>query len=498
MIRNDLKELLPSNWRSIFSHRTCDPENYEVGVFNINSTEKILVLNPDTLDIMEYFYDDVPDDKWINLDNILTFEHKFTKRSSSGKYYINKLYNIKKSNPNKIYNLFNSKINQGKAYPTKSLYKENIKFYIHRIIALVFVPNPKPDEYKLVNHIDMNYINFKKENLEWVNRKINNSSEKRKERKLTFWYDQIDVITKKVIKSWGYRELRSSNFNMEAILKSIDNKKPYKNFLWKRTDINLELYLEKHPIIENGWYTNKFIKSHKVEANLCGILRINGKLTVGSLNKSGYRKITLTVKGKSKSYPVHRLIYETISGKLIPKGFTVDHIIPITKDDINNEYSNLRVCTQKENMNNEETLKKFYTKISKYNIFGELIEEYQSLKDIKETKIHKNNKSLLNTPEKYGFIWDTDINSVKEKINYIYFKFNEKGKLVGYNKFLKRLTNNSNNALFIKKYYVNTGIKYSDGYYYQQGDPTNFLNTPDNIELIKHRKILEWNKRKRG
>lgn len=48
MIRNDLKELLPENWRSIFSHRFCDPENYEVGVFTIEEKEKILVLNPDT------------------------------------------------------------------------------------------------------------------------------------------------------------------------------------------------------------------------------------------------------------------------------------------------------------------------------------------------------------------------------------------------------------------------------------------------------------------
>lgn len=87
------------------------------------------------------------------------------------------------------------------------------------------------------------------------------------------------------------------------------------------------------------------------------MLKINGRITIGSLEKNGYRVIRLTYNNKTSSYKAHRLIYETISGKKIPKGYVIDHIIPISKEEVNNEYSNLRMCTHKENMNNELTKK---------------------------------------------------------------------------------------------------------------------------------------------
>lgn len=100
MIRNDLKELLPENWRSMFSHRFCDPENYEVGIFTIEEKEKILVLNPDTHDIMEYFFDDKPDDYWIDLEFFFKLEkERFNKVNKiDGIYFINKNYEVKKFN----------------------------------------------------------------------------------------------------------------------------------------------------------------------------------------------------------------------------------------------------------------------------------------------------------------------------------------------------------------------------------------------------------------
>ncbi len=58
-----------------------------------------------------------------------------------------------------------------------------------------------------------------------------------------------------------------------------------------------------------------------------------------------------------KKILVHRLVYETISGKKIEENNVIDHIQPVRSvETINNEYSNLREVTQKENMNNPETL----------------------------------------------------------------------------------------------------------------------------------------------
>lgn len=46
------------------------------------------------------------------------------------------------------------------------------KDMIHRLVALYFIPNPL--NKNIVNHIDCNRANNKKENLEWVTHKENN------------------------------------------------------------------------------------------------------------------------------------------------------------------------------------------------------------------------------------------------------------------------------------------------------------------------------------
>ena len=70
MICNELKEKLPLGWKDKFVHRDLwDPEGYGVASFDLGeSREKVLVINFKTEDIMEYFYDDLPDDEWISLD----------------------------------------------------------------------------------------------------------------------------------------------------------------------------------------------------------------------------------------------------------------------------------------------------------------------------------------------------------------------------------------------------------------------------------------------
>lgn len=58
--------------------------------------------------------------------------------------------------------------NSQNGYPQVTLYKRNrgTKFYIHRLIALSFIPNP--DNLPEVNHIDSNRTNNSIDNLEWV------------------------------------------------------------------------------------------------------------------------------------------------------------------------------------------------------------------------------------------------------------------------------------------------------------------------------------------
>mgnify|MGYP002771064338 CR=1 FL=1 len=76
----------------------------------------------------------------------------------------------------------------GYSYRGKNKSKKN---YVHRLVAMHFVENPKPDKYKEVNHIDGDKSNNNADNLEWCNRKknmehasknglLNTESEKRK------------------------------------------------------------------------------------------------------------------------------------------------------------------------------------------------------------------------------------------------------------------------------------------------------------------------------
>lgn len=409
MIRNDLKELLPSNWRSIFSHRDCDPENYEVGVFNINSIEKILVLNPDSLDIMEYFYDDISDDKWISLKHYFIRDGRFNNLDiSKNNYSINKKYELK--SPRKIRNIFGIKLSHRRSYPELSINKKIVK--IHKLLSIMFIPNPKPDKYNIINHKDLNKLNFHLNNLEWCDAKYNNSASNRKsivgQKFIYYQYDKNGNLLRifnnvKEVKQFypGYR-------------KCLDNGKTRNGFYFERKSVLALNYIKKHPIIENGWYTNKFIKSHKVEANLCGILRINGKLSIGVFDDVA---LTYRIKINNKSILVHRLIYETISGKLIPQNMVIDHIIPSSSNDVNNEFSNLKLCSQKENINNPLTKNKMSIQCSLFDLTGKLIKHYNSVTEVKkDLKIHNLNKNFNIIENTYIFLYDDDLNKLNDII----------------------------------------------------------------------------------
>lgn len=83
-------------------------------------------------------------------------------------------------------------------------------------------------------------------------------------------------------------------------------------------------------------------------------------------------------------------------------------------------------------------------------------------------------------------------------MRYIYYKFDESGNLISANKFLNKLIDESSCTISTTyKKYINTGMKAPDGYYYQQGNPKNFIIDNSNTSLKKKRDLISWRKEER-
>ena len=128
---------------------------------------------------------------------------------------------------------------------------------------------------------------------------------------------------------------------------------------------------KKYEVFEDGriwsYVTNKFLKPHP--------------------NHKGYELVTLSDNDNNKkTYQVHRVVYEAVSGKPIPEGMQVNHI---DENKTNNHISNLNLMTPKENSNWGSGIEK-HTKtrskpVAQYNMGGKLINIYPSLNEVSRT-----------------------------------------------------------------------------------------------------------------
>ena len=90
---------------------------------------------------------------------------------------------------------------------------------------------------------------------------------------------------------------------------------------------------DKYEVYEDGriysYWTNKFLKPET--------------------KKDGYQRVILTDnEGKRKRYYLHRVVYESVTGEPIPKGFEINHRSEVKTE---NMISNLELLSHKQNMN---------------------------------------------------------------------------------------------------------------------------------------------------
>lgn len=494
MIRNELKELLPKGWESMFKHRDdWDPEGYSVGIFKLNESDKretVLAKNDKTSDIMDYFFDDNLNFE-ITLDKASLF---FTGKKNTRNIRL-KDYSIKRYK-NKGYVLLENCYTKSE-YPIIEFYGKLLQ--IHRLIAFVYVPNPYPEKYTIVNHKNRNKFDFKKENLEWCDAKWNNNLENKNTSVHKRLYKRLNdnkTFTRELLA----KEYPDANINsvIKNIKKSIRDNSYYNKSKWEIIQLELNEYLSKHPL-RDSWYPHPIWKN--VRANACGILEINGKLKIGSRNDLYYR-VQFTNNGNTIIVYSHRVLAECFFGRLLEENEVIDHIIPVSETDINNSIENLKICySQKENMNNEITKSKLTKSMSVYDLFGNYKGTYRTAKEFMKS-INLKPSSLghcLTISRKY---LTDNIVCIEERLNYIYYKW----KIDSYgNKIcisadssLGPLSDNysptSGIAIKLRKY-LNTGMPAPDGFYYQQGNPKEMIYDPTNTKLEKKYPEVHWKDR---
>lgn len=120
---------------------------------------------------------------------------------------------------------------------------------------------------------------------------------------------------------------------------------------------------------------------------------------------TGYYKIILSEKRKVKTYNIHRLVAEAF----IPNPLNYKYINHKDENKQNNSINNLEWCTNKYNCNygsKREKLSKSHSKrILQFDKTGNLIKEWNSIKEIKNTLNIRIEWSLTHNTLKNNCYW---------------------------------------------------------------------------------------------
>lgn len=113
---------------------------------------------------------------------------------------------------------------------------------LHKLLAIAFIENPKPDEYDEVDHININELDNRLENLRWCNKSINGRNK------------NIQKNNKTGVQGVRYRKDKN-----QYIAKYVDNngKRCEKSFSLNKYENAKELAIEYRQKMVDKYYNRK-------------------------------------------------------------------------------------------------------------------------------------------------------------------------------------------------------------------------------------------------
>ena len=95
--------------------------------------------------------------------------------------------------------------------------------------------------------------------------------------------------------------------------------------------------------------------------------------------KNGYQQVHLSDNnGNKRWYLLHRVVWESVTGSPIPKGYEINHI---SENKTENMISNLELVSHKQNMNFGTRTQRCSKQVGAFNNNGELVITFPSAKE---------------------------------------------------------------------------------------------------------------------
>lgn len=179
-----------------------------------------------------------------------------------------------------------------------SINKKKISKYVHRLMAETYL-GFKGEENKVINHKDGNKLNNNLSNLE------------------------IITSSENLYHAYKNNLKKPSNKKTTPFCRNLENE------IWK----NILGFDGKYEVSNFG----------RVKSNC-----YNSPILLRPDLRCGYESVTLSLRGKTKHYLIHHLVWETFNEKKREKDFVIDHIDGNKK---NNHLDNLRCISKSENVN---------------------------------------------------------------------------------------------------------------------------------------------------